>query len=74
MCISSYRNLIGHLLEQKIYDKFFLTEEETYLLTEYLKDISKRNINWTPCDVKYIRKLNISVIKKIWRMIRKKFL
>ena len=72
MCISSYRNLMNYLIDSQIYNKFFLTEEETYLLTEYFKDLGKRKIEWTDSGIKYIsEKAKIGIIRRVWRFIRK---
>lgn len=43
------------LLNGKIYNQYYLSEEETYLLTEYLKDIARRKIEWPECDTSYIK-------------------
>lgn len=73
MCVASYRNLMRHLLDKKIYNQYFLTAEETSLLSEYLKEIATRDIPWTRSEITYTRKQNISLAKKIWRAARKKF-
>lgn len=54
-CINTYRNLMRELLNGKIYNQYYLSEEETYLLTEYLKDIARRKIEWPECDTSYIK-------------------
>lgn len=73
MCISSYRNLMRYLIERNIYNEFWLNEQETYLLTEYMKDISNRNIAWTECQVSYSRQEpKVDIVKRIWRAIRKR--
>ena len=72
MCISSYRNLMNYLIDSQIYNHFSLSEEETYLFTEYLKDLGKREIEWTDSGIKYIsEKTKIGIIKRVWRFIRK---
>lgn len=72
MCISSYRNLMRYLMEEKIYNRFFLNEQETWLLAEYLKDIGNRNIEWTPNDAIYLYKgPKVSLVKRGWRALRK---
>lgn len=72
MCIASYRNLINYLIDQKIYRQYFLSEEETYLLTEYFKDICKRKIVWTDSKAQYIfKKPKVGMVRKMWRFIRK---
>lgn len=75
MCISSYRNLMRYLIEQQhIYNEFCLNEKETYLLAEYLKDISNRKIAWTDCPVCYLQQEpKVDIIRRIWRIIRKRF-
>lgn len=73
MCISSYRNLMRYLIERNIYNEFCLNEQETYLLTEYMKDISNRNIAWTDCHVCYLRQEpKVDIVRRIWRAIRKR--
>lgn len=79
MCIASYRNLMRYLIEQQIYDRFFLTEKEAELLADYLKDIAKRNIKgellWTECSFQYMQKeAKVEIVKRVWRFIRKKLI
>lgn len=75
MCVSSYRNLMGYLMEQRIYIEYFLTEQETFLLSEYLKDIAKRNIAWTDSGIRYIRKKpKVGIAKTVWRAVRRKLI
>lgn len=57
-CIATYRNLMRKLMEGKIYNEYYLTEEETYLLTEYLKDIARRKMTWTECNTQYVKEEN----------------
>lgn len=54
-CINTYRNLMRELLNGKIYNQYYLSEEETYLLTEYLRDIARRKIEWSECSTSYIK-------------------
>lgn len=75
MCMSSYRNLMRHLMDQQIYNHYLLTEQETYLLTEYFKDIAKRKIVWPKKGDIYIYKQpKVGIVKRVWRAIRRKLI
>lgn len=72
MCISSYRNLMRYLIDKQLYNAYFLTEEETYLLTEYMKDMARRKVTFPENKIHYICKQpHVSIIKRIWRTVRK---
>lgn len=75
LCISSYRDLMRHLIDQRIYSYYSLTEQETYLLTEYLNDVAKRDIGWTKDGAEYIYKQpKVGIVRRVWRAIRKKLI
>lgn len=55
--ITSYKNLMSCIWnENKIMDSFNLTENECFLLTELLRDISKNQIRWEE-KPKFLKKL-----------------
>jgi glycosyltransferase involved in cell wall biosynthesis len=72
MCIASYHHLCNELMNKGISDKYILSEEETYLLTEYFRDICKRDIRWTNNKIRYVpQKEKVCIVKRIWRTVRK---
>lgn len=69
-CIATYRNLMRHLMEENIYNEYHLTQGETYLLTEYLKDIAHRKMTWTECDTRYVKEEKKStLLQKIFKRL-----
>lgn len=75
MCVASYKDLMRHLIDQRIYSYFSLTEEETYLLTEYLRDIAKRDVSWSKDGSSYIyQQPKVGMVRRVWRSIRKLFI
>ena len=66
---------MNYLIDSQIYNQFSLSEAETYLLTEYLKDIRRREIKWPDSKTKYVlKRSNVGLVKKVWRHIRRKLL
>lgn len=75
-CLSAYRDLMRNLVDRQIYNNYFLTEEETWLVTEYLKDIAKRKLVWKDNEIRYIlqkQEPEVDIIRRIWRRFRKCF-